>query len=141
MASKTETIEAFKICMCPPESYNFFKCKTCPYSRYENCADKLRADVLRVLEEDTKPTTKPATYENMLEHALDEYRTMKQKSPERVIMNETCYKLFNDERAYYAIPEGYSTFQGIRVEVIHTPEKDPFFVFVDSWNKVMLTRM
>lgn len=136
MASKEETLKAFNVCMNPGATI----CACCPYKRYVNCRDKLRDDVRRALEEDIKPTTKPATYKNMFERAMDEYHTMKHKYPERVIMNKACYDKLLSETAHY-IPEGYATFQGIRVEVIHTPEKDPFFVFVDSWNKVMLTKM
>lgn len=136
MASKEETLQAFNVCMNPRARTNEFKCEACPYKRYVNCSDKLRNDVRRVLEEDTKRPT----YNQMFQHALDAYCEMKQRNPSRIIMNETCYKLLNDE-SKNEIPEGYATFQGIRVEVIHTPEKDPFFVFVDSWNKVMLTKM
>lgn len=136
MASKAETLQAFNTCMCPPSSLNEFKCENCSYKRYVNCADKLRGDVRRVLEEDTKRPT----YTRMFQNALDAYCETKQRNPSRIIMNETCYKLLNDD-SMHGIPEGYATFQGIRVEVIHTPEKDPFFVFVDSWNKVKLTKM
>ena len=136
MASKEETLRAFNACM----NSDVEICGCCPYKRYVNCKDKLRNDVRRALEEDVKPTTKPATYKNMFNHALDEYDATKHEYPKRIIMNKVCYNMLLSEAAHN-IPEGCATYNGIRVEVIRTLESEPFFVFVDSWDKITLTKM
>lgn len=140
MASKEETLKAFSYCM----GGGVVCCDECPYKRYVNCRDKLRDDVRRALGEDAKPVTNPvtnpATYNNMFDHAINAYHEMKHKYPERVIMNRACYEMLLSEVAEH-VPEGFATYNGIRVMVIKTLVNDPFFVFVDSWNKVMLTKM